>query len=159
MLSGDFKEKIKIVFISIIFFPFLLLFSPFIVFNYYRRNKFKKKYREYLQNLNGVKFFCYNNRKNSKEFIEKNVLPILHSDIKVVYLDGRIPKSDYDPKFISETLYNIKNKKGFPYLLKISNGEILDTSINNDFYNTINGNKDIDFLKKKINTFFLQEEK
>ena len=81
-------------------------------------------------------------------------MPTLTPDIKVIYLDGKTPKSDYDQGFISKALYSIKDRKGFPYLLKISDGQLIDKSINNDFYNTMNQNKDIGQLSKKIISFY-----
>ena len=81
-------------------------------------------------------------------------MPTLTPDIKVIYLDGKTPKSEYDQGFISKALYSIKDRKGFPYLLKISDGQLIDKSINNDFYNTMNQNKDIGQLSEKIISFY-----
>jgi hypothetical protein len=138
----------------ILFAPLLLLLSTFIIYAYFDNHAFNKKYKTYLQTINGTNFFCYNNRTNSKDFIEKNILPTLTPDIKVIYLDGKTPKSDYDQSFISKALYSIKDRKGFPYLLKISDGQLIDKSINNDFYNTMTQNKDIGQLSKKIISFY-----
>jgi hypothetical protein len=138
----------------LLFAPLLILFSPVIIFCYFDNLVFNRKYRTYLQTISGTNFFCYNKRTNSKDFIEKNILPTLTPDIKVIYLDGKTPKSDYDQSFISKALYSIKDKKGFPYLLKISDGHLIDKSINNDFYNTMNQNKYIGQLSKKIISFY-----
>jgi len=138
----------------ILFAPLLILFLPFIIYGYFDNLVFNRKYNDYLQTISGTNFFCYNNRTNSKDFIEKNILPTLTPDIKVIYLDGKTPKSDYDQSFISKALYSIKDRKGFPYLLKISDGQLIDKSINNDFYNTMNQNKDIGQLSKKIISFY-----
>ncbi len=94
------------------------------VLGYLRTIKSEKEYVKFLREIDGTKFFCYNNRKKNKDFIEKNILQTLPSDIKVIYLEGKTPKSDYDQKFISVLLYSIKDRKGFPYLLKISNGQL-----------------------------------
>lgn len=138
----------------ILFAPLIILFLPFIVWFYFNNLAFNRKYKLYLHTINETNFFCYNNRIDSKDFIEKNILPKLSQDIKVIYLDGRTPKSDYEEKYISKVLYGIKDKKGFPYLLKISNGQLIDQSINNDLFNTINQNKDIGQLYNKINLFY-----
>ncbi len=138
----------------ILFAPLIILALPFIIWSYFDNIAFNKKYKTYLHTINGTNFFCYNNRTNSKDFIEKNILPTLSPDIKVIYLDGKTPKSDYDQSFISKVLYSIKDRKGFPYLLKITDGQLIDKSINNDFYNTINQNKDIGQLSKKILSFY-----
>jgi hypothetical protein len=138
----------------ILFTPLLILFLPFIIYGYFDNLAFNRKYNDYLQTISGTNFFCYNNKTNSKDFIEKNILPTLTPDIKIIYLDGKTPKSDYNQSFISKALYSIKDRKGFPYLLKISNGQLIDKSINNDFYNTMNQNKDIGQLSKKIISFY-----
>lgn len=138
----------------ILFAPLLILFLPLAIWSYFDNIAFNKKYKIYLQTINDTNFFCYNNRANSKNFIEKNILPILPSDINIIYLNGRNPKSAFEQKFISRLLYTIKDRKGFPYLLKISNGKLIDKSINNDFYNTMNLNKDIALLRKKIIDFY-----
>lgn len=127
---------------------------PILIWSYFESRAHSRKYYDYLKSLEGTGIFCYNNRTDSKVFIEENILPILSQDIKVVYLDGKVPKSDLSQTFISEALYKIKDKRGFPYLLKISNGQVIDQSINNDFYNTMNQNKDIGLLMKKINSFY-----
>ncbi|MBI3520026.1 MAG: hypothetical protein HY062_11800 [Bacteroidetes bacterium] len=124
------------------------------MFGYFEHRSFIKKYNQYLQTIDGTNFFCYNNRTNSKLFIEAKILPMLGKDIKIIYLDGKTPKSQYEQKYISHALYSIQDKKGFPYLLKISGGQLVDKSINNDFYNTMNQNKDIGQLSKKIYAFF-----
>ena len=138
----------------ILFVPLLILFLPIFIWSYFDNISFNRKYRDYLQTINGTNFFCYNNRTNSKDFIEKNILPTLTPDIKVIYLDGKTPKSDYNQGFISKALYSIQDRNGFPYLLKISEGKLIDKSINNDFYNTMNQNKDIGQLRKKIVSFY-----
>ena len=138
----------------LLFAPLIILALPFIVWAYFDNLAFNRKYKAFLQTIDGTKFFCYNNRTNSKDFIEKNILPALTPDIKVIFLDGKTPKSDYDQSFISKALYSIKDRKGFPYLLKISNGQLIDKSINNDFYNTMNQDKDIGQLRKKIVSFY-----
>jgi hypothetical protein len=72
----------------------------------------------------------------------------------VVYVNGKDPITKLDKKYISHALYSIKNKNGFPYLLKIENGALIEHSINNEFYNTMNQKKDIGQLINKINSFY-----
>lgn len=139
----------------LVIFPLLILVVPVIIlFNLFGNKTHTKKYNAYLQSIDGTNFFCYNNRTNSKDFIEKHVLPILAPDIKVIYLNGRTPESDYDQTYISTALYRIRDKKGFPYLLKITDGQLIDKSINNDLYNTMNLNKDIGQLAKTMSSFY-----
>lgn len=143
--------------VFLLFLPLIILALLFQIFAYHENRAFNQKYTEYLQAISGTNFFCYNNRSASKDFIEKNILPTLSPDIKIIYLDGKIPKSDYDQRFISTALHSIKDRKGFPYLLKVSNGQLVDKSINNEFYNTMNQNKDIEQLSKRILSFYQED--
>ncbi|MNE30044.1 hypothetical protein D3C80_1235430 [compost metagenome] len=111
-------------------------------------------YRTYLRSIEGTKFFCYNNRRNSEDYIERYVIPNLPPDVKLIYLDGKIPLSDYEKEFISTALYRIKDRGGFPYLLRVVDGEMLDCSVNNEFYNMLNQHKNPDKLLRQINEFY-----
>lgn len=117
----------------------------------------KKKqvlYKQYLPSLNGKNFFCFNNRKGIDEAIEKLILPYLSPQIELIYLDGRTPISSYDPQMISTMLYKLKNYSKFPHLVKIRDGEMIDMSVNNEFYNIINQHKPFESLFNEINAFF-----
>ena len=122
---------------TILFLPIILIFIPI---GYFQRKKFEKKYAEFLTDNNGKNFFCYNNRKNSKNYIEDEIIPNLKSGIEIVYLNGKKVESEYNIEFISEALYKLKNYRRFPHLMKIRNGKLIDKSINNPFYNVLNLN-------------------
>lgn len=126
----------------------------FIPIGYFQRKRFEKKYAEFLNENNGKNFFCYNNRKNSKQYIEENIVPNLNDGIEIVYLNRKKVESKYNSRFISEALYGLKHYNKFPHLMKIRNGKLIDKSINNPFYGVLNMNKPkADFLNK-INLFF-----
>jgi hypothetical protein len=118
--------------------PLMIVFIPIGHFN---RKKFEKKYAEFLAGNNGGNFFCYNNRKNSKSYIEESIIPNLDNGIEIVYLNGKKIESKYSTEFISEALYKLKSYNRFPNLMKIRNGKLIDKSINNPFYNILNQNK------------------
>ncbi len=122
--------------------------------HFFQRKRFEKKYSEFLTENNGKNFFCYNNRKNSKEYIEEKIIPNLTDRIEVVYLNGKKVESEYNVEFISEALYKLKNYSRFPHLMKIRNGKLIDKSINNPFYNVLNLNKPKNELLTQINLFF-----
>ncbi len=147
-----------IVAVFIIGIPLLIVFSPIIliiwVYSYFSNKKFNQEYTDYLKSIEGTIFFCYNNRKNSQGFIEKNIIPILSDEIKLIFLNGRKVESNYEQKFISKTLNEIHDRKGFPYLLKVDNGKIISKSINRDFYNVKNQNNDLEKLKEILNKFY-----
>lgn len=121
---------------------------------HFQHKKFEKKYAEFLIENNGKNFFCYNNRKNSKKYIEEDIVPNLNDEIEVVFLNGRKIESKYNSEFISEALYGLKHYNKFPHLMKIRNGKLIDISINNPFYGVLNMNKSKSELLKKINEFF-----
>jgi hypothetical protein len=156
------KQNMGIVVLLLVALVIIILLSPLLILfsikDYFEASAFNKKYMVFLQSIEGIEFFCYNNKANNDSYIKRNILPILSTDIKVIFLDGRVPKSDYETKFISHMLYQIKDRKGFPYLIKVSQGRLIDKSINNDFYNTKNQDKDINLLSEKISLFFSHSE-
>lgn len=131
--------------------PFLL---SFYIYSFLKDTSFKNDYNHYLRTIEGKKIFCYNSRTNSNSYIKKNILPLLSPETEIVYLNGKIPITSLEKKYISHALYSIKERNGFPYLLKIENGKLIDHSINNEFYNTMNQNKDIKLLIEEINSFY-----
>ncbi len=131
--------------------PFIIILFPI---KYFWRKKFEKKYANFLNVNHGKNFFCYNNRKDSKDYIEENIIPELTSTIEIVYLKGKEIKSDYNIEFISESLYKLKTYNRFPHLMKIRNGKLIDKSINNLFYNVLNMSKSKTELLNKIHFFF-----
>ncbi|WP_396601677.1 hypothetical protein [Algibacter sp. R77976] len=154
------KLKNILIFIPIIIIgiPLFILAIPFMIviipIGHFQRKKFEKKYAEFLNKNNGKNFFCYNNRKNSKQYIEEDIVPNLNDGIEIVYLNGKKIKSEYNSEFISEALYGLKHYNKFPHLMKIRNGKLIDKSINNPFYGVLNMNKSKVELLTKINQFF-----
>ena len=138
--------------------PLFILISPLILismpFLYFQRKRFEKKYSKFLTENNGKNFFCYNNRKTSKNYIENEIIPNLTNGIEIVYLNGKKVETEYDVEFISGALYKLKNYSRFPHLMKIRNGKLIDKSINNPFYNVLNLNKPQNELLTQINRFF-----
>ncbi|RQO64006.1 hypothetical protein DBR40_26705 [Pedobacter sp. KBW01] len=156
------REKINDFLTIVIIIPivmlFLLFFLPFIVIHkinyYFEKKKTNKLYIDYLLKIDGHKFFCYNNRKDVQEFIEKQIIPTLPKDVKLIFLDGRTPKSEYTESFASTILYRIQNQVGFPYLLRIQEGSVLEKSINNELYNSLNQGHNNEPLYDAINKFY-----
>ena len=160
MKSGN--NILAFIIFVIIGIPIFILFLPILVviypIHFFQRKRFEKKYTEFLNENNGMNFFCYNNRKNSKNYIEKSIIPNLNEQIEIVYLNGKKVESEQNAEFISEALYKLKNYSRFPHLMKIRNGKLIDKSINNPFYNVLNLKKDKTELLTKINLFFERNE-
>ena len=116
---------------------------------------FEKKYAEFLVHNDNLNFFCYNNRKNAKEFIEVEIIPYLNNKIEIVFLNGKTVENKSFPKeFLSNAIHQLKNYSKFPHLMKIRNGKLIDKSINTIFYSIKNQNKSKDNLMKEIDDFF-----
>lgn len=160
MKKKHFKDILLVILIGtplfLITIPFVLIAMPF---TYFQNRVFEKKYANFLNEINGTNFFCYNSRKNSKKYIDENIIPYLSDKIDIVYLNGKMVESKYQSEFISATLYRLKNYRRFPHLMKIRDGKLIDKSINNPFYNILNLNKPKDKLLKSIHHFFELEEK
>ena len=117
--------------LAVLFSPILL---PFILCNQCKSIRFKIKYKEYLKSIDGTNFFCYTNQTNNQEYTAD--------------------KFEFERKFIAKALTIIKDRKGFPYLLKVSNGQLMNRSINHDFYTLMTQNTGYPELKENINSFF-----
>ena len=156
------KERLKeipiIIFLLIIGIPLCILFFPvilvYLIFEFFQKKGSKKRYSNYLISIEGKKFFCYNNRKNNHHYIEKNIIPNLKDDIELVFVEGRRIKNEYNREYISHMLFNVSDRKGFPYLIKICNGKAMDESINNQFHNFKSQNKNPENLVILINNSF-----
>jgi hypothetical protein len=137
---------------------FILLIIPCIpfilIYAYFSNRAFEKKYKLYLERMNEACFFCYNSRKSSVEFARDIIAPALEPNIRVVFVDGKDVKSGNDSKYILKMLYSIQERKGFPYLLKIKDGQVSDMSVNNQFYSIMIGRKSITPLLERINAFY-----
>ena len=44
--------------------------------------------KKYLASIGERNFLCYNNRTEAKEFIEREMIPLLDKEIEVIYLNG-----------------------------------------------------------------------
>ena len=135
--------------------PFIILSLPFTYFN---RKQFEKEYENFLEQNNGKNFFCYNNKKKLKKFLESEIIPLLNNNIDIVYLNGRRVETKYSNEFISHALYNLKSYSKFPHLMKIRNGKLIDKSVNSIFYSIMNQNKLQNTLLAEISIFFEIEE-
>jgi hypothetical protein len=118
------------------------------------RKKFLAEYKAFLKRISGTRFFFYNSRRSSVTFARESIVPCLEPSIKVVFVDGEDIDIGDDSKFVSHMLYGVKHKKGFPYLIRIDNEEPVDYSVNNLFYNTMNGKKPLEPLLKRISSFY-----
>ncbi|KXX66631.1 hypothetical protein [Flammeovirga sp. SJP92] len=148
-------ESVLIIFaivMGIILLPFTLVATPFL----WLQNKTSKKdYEDYLKEIDGKNFFCYNNREKGKDFITNEVLPFLPDNIEILFLNGRKVESGvYNRLFISEAFYQFKNYNRFPQLLKIRNGKAIDISLNHELFECINQKKDKQLIFNKIDIFF-----
>jgi hypothetical protein len=137
--------------VALPFIPFVLLYTHF------SDKNFQREYTEYLRRMNGACFFCYNSRKSSVAFARDVVVPALEPTVQVVFVDGSKVDCGPNSKFISKMLYSVKERKGFPYLLKIRDGQVLDLSVNNQFYSILLGSKPIEPLLARVNAFYASD--
>jgi len=152
------RKLSDILLVLLISIPLFILTLPIILvslpFTYLQRKRFEKRYTAFLAENDRKNFFCYNNRKNSKKYIEEYIIPNLEKGIEIVYLNGRKIESESNAQFISAALHGLKYYNKFPHLMKIRNGQLIDKSINNPFYGVLNMKKSKTELVNKINLFF-----
>jgi hypothetical protein len=136
--------------IFLIFVPIIIILLPFILI---ANTIEKKEYQNFLVQNEGKKFFCYTSKKKSRTIIETIILPQLDPDIHIILLDGKKPVSAFPQIHISSILYSIKHL-GFPNIMKIENGKVLDISLKKEFYKELIINpalpKFIELVKSKI---------
>lgn len=137
-----------------LFIALLPLFIPLIIITNINSKIEYKNYKQYLVTLEGTNFFCYNNRKGNEEFFKSTIQPHLPKNVKIVFLNGKSVESDYTKKYMSMALYRVKPKTGFPYLMKVCDGEIKSLSLNQSFYNLKNNGKDVHKFIQLVEAFY-----
>ena len=95
-------------------------------------NQFKKRYASFINSCDDLLFFCYSDRKNRQDYIQKYILTHLDASLNVVYLRGRQPHSEFDDRYIAHMLDNVTNK-GCPTLLRITNGRVIDIPLEEEY--------------------------
>jgi hypothetical protein len=104
-----------------------------------RDEKFEAAYLDFLSEQNANKFFIYTNKKKNRKFVEEVIIPNLHEEIKVIFLEGKIPRSEFEIRLVSRLLNDQKIAGGFPWLINISDSKVHAYSINNAVYNAMRG--------------------
>lgn len=138
--------------LGILMLPLIIILLPF---KWYSKKKFTEAYNAYLITLEGKNFFCYDNRKKGFDFIETEIIPNLPIEVEPLFLIRRKMKNEkYNLEFLSKALYSYKNFSNFPHLLKIRNGKAINTSVNNEFFNTLENKEKRIVLNRKIKKFF-----
>jgi len=110
----------------------------------------KREYADFLRTVEGREFFCYTSRRNSRDWVESNILPGLAREVEVIFLDGKIPKCSLPQRCVSHVLCNLENV-GFPNVMKVVNGKILDLSLHHELYDTINQNLPPERFMERLN--------
>jgi hypothetical protein len=134
----------------------LLITSPLLILKYIvdsiYNNKLEKHYPKFLKSIDEKKFFVHTDRHNSKEYIRFTLQPLLPQDIVVTTIIGEIFADELDADSFSRMLYSV-SPTTYPVLIKVVNSRVLKLEINNEFYNIMHQNKDINVLVEKIKNF------
>ncbi|WP_444915801.1 hypothetical protein [Microbulbifer sp. TRSA007] len=121
--------------------PIVLLATPFFLISARRQEKaLEEEYKKFLLAHEGSEIFCYTNRGNSVNLIGEFVLPQLPKGTHIVKLEGKKVCTNLNENYISFMLYQL-NEVGFPNVIKISNGSIVDLSLKKKVYSAINQSK------------------
>jgi hypothetical protein len=102
--------------------------------------KLDAEYHSFLLENEGLELFCYTNRELFCDVIEQEIVPTLEDSVRIVKLKGKEPHSEFEVKFISRALNELKNV-GFPNVMKIVNGKFVDISMHKQIYDGINNGK------------------
>lgn len=117
----------------------LVFFVALIMFAYMPSDDKERElaYQHFLAQHEGEYFFCYTNRQQSAEMIETYLLPVLDQGIHIVKLLGRVPETRLDTSMVSYALHNLNNI-GFPNIMVVQDGKMIDHSIHHPIYAAIN---------------------
>jgi len=159
---NDLKDLLLVFLLFILFLLILpvalilfLIISPIL---WYQEKLFQKEYQAYLQELEGKNFFCYNNRRKGKEYIENEIIPDLPQGVEVLFLNGReLQSGPYKKEFMSRAFYEFKHYSRFPQLLKIREGKAYDASLNHELFLCVNQGKSRSIWEEKLNKFYLPD--
>lgn len=114
-----------------------------------KRQRLNEEYQEFLKQHDGLEIFCYTNRLKSCGVIESELIPKLDKHVHIIKLIGKEPQTELDMKHISRALYSVK-EIGFPSIMKIVNGRVIDLSLHKAIYDAINNQK-VDVLPSLVN--------
>ncbi|WP_426360128.1 hypothetical protein ACPUVO_07870 [Pseudocolwellia sp. HL-MZ19] len=147
LIAALFNQTMQILTVTLITI-FILIVVAFIK-DSKARKKFNIQYQEYLQNNEGLEVFCYTNRLKFCSIIETHLIPKIDKSVRIIKLEGKEPQTDLNKEFISYALHNIK-EVGFPNIMKIVNGSLIDFSLHKTIYDCIN-NDNVEVIPKLIN--------
>jgi hypothetical protein len=157
VIKKDVIVHILIGFLVIITLPLIIIvILVSIPLSLYSSKKSDKEYHDFLLQNNGKNFFVYNERKNSLEFTEKEILPHLNSNINIIYLaGGKTGEAEkYPREFFTRVLHSTESYSKFPHLMKIRNEELVDKSVNISFFSVKHQIKNINKFLLEIDNFF-----
>jgi hypothetical protein len=133
---------IALVFLVIIAVPLLVpLLIGGVATSWVNNMKFKQRYKAFLKANDEMVFFCYSDLRDRHEWIEAHILKQLDPVLNIIFVEGNVPRSEFDNRCVSYMLDHVKNK-GCPNLLRISNGQVFDISLQKDMENVFNDNAD-----------------
>ena len=154
MRIGDILIGGLIIILLIVLSPILV---PLIVYTIIRDWIGKLRFKSFLRANNGAKYFCYTARKTSYQYVTDHVLPNLPSDTQIIYLADRKNAVDVlgdQIPFVDHLVWRMKKTPGrYPYVSKVSNGELVTMSINHQLYSAIKRKADAEAINKKISRF------
>lgn len=128
---------------------------PFIwLANRWHQAKSDENYRQWLASIEGSCFFFYNSRRNSVTFARGTLVPALDSAVRVVFVDGKTIKAGPDSRYLSRLLLSARQYQGFPHLIKVVDGQVLEQSINNQFYSVVQQSESLAPLLQRIRAFY-----
>lgn len=137
--------------------PLMLVFMP--VYWLFCPQAFARgiRYKRFLRQMEGECFFIYRHQKDEKEFVETHVLTGLGENVHVVVVNGRQTQSNFNRMLMSDLISDIRDRRGFPYLIKIQNGKITDQSLKEELMQCLSKSSDSQVLLLLAKEFYYSE--
>ena len=154
MRFGDIFAAAVIIILLILLSPIIV---PLVIYTYIRDWIKELRLKSFLRANEGAKYFCYTARKTSKEYVTDNVLPYLPPDTRVIYLGdykNKVFSLGDEIPFFEQLVWRMKRTAGgYPYVAKVSNGDLSTISINRQLYSAIKRKAGAEAINTKINRF------
>lgn len=154
MQIGELFTAAVLIILLILLSPILV---PLIIYTIIRDWINDRRFESFLRANDGAKYFCYTARKTSCEYVKENVLPQLPPGTRVIYLSDRrnaIDSLDDEIPFFDHIVWRMKKTSGsYPYVSKVSKGDLITISINQKLYSAIKRNADAEVINNKIKRF------
>jgi hypothetical protein len=156
---GDLFALLLFILIVIALLPIII---PLMIYGYFQEKVQSRRFKGFLSENEGKKYFCYTARRTSVDYVKQNILPFLPADTTIIYLGDskKIFLMGEDVPFLHRIVSGMsRTKGGYPYVSKVTDAKLDTISINNQLYSAIRRNADASKIIRKISRFLAGDDR